>query len=205
MSRTGTGRALAVAALVTATLAACAQGGADYQPGVGSPGVGTLAGAAGGAAAGRWVAGGRNNLAAILAGAAIGGLAGNVLVDGAAENDRRVQARTDAALEDQRRLDFERQSAIQRADVERELREREEFEQWRRERGGAVAARPTAVTGDVLTAQRYLTALGYYTGPIDGIAGPTTQRAVSRFQGDQGLPQTGTVTAGLVDRMRAVL
>jgi peptidoglycan hydrolase-like protein with peptidoglycan-binding domain len=39
--------------------------------------------------------------------------------------------------------------------------------------------------------QRYLRALGFYTGPIDGDYGPKTQQAVSAFQRSVGLTPDG--------------
>ena len=45
--------------------------------------------------------------------------------------------------------------------------------------------------------QRLLAARGYYTGAVDGIAGPATRSAIRRFQRDAGLPVTGAADAGL--------
>lgn len=42
--------------------------------------------------------------------------------------------------------------------------------------------------------QTELTSLGYYAGPIDGIAGAGTQKGIHDLQKDYGLPQTGTIT-----------
>ena len=39
--------------------------------------------------------------------------------------------------------------------------------------------------------QTILRTLGYDVGPIDGIYGPLTSRAVVRFQGDQGINLSG--------------
>ena len=47
-----------------------------------------------------------------------------------------------------------------------------------------------------------LTALAYYAGPIDGLAGPKTRSAVTTFQQRQGQPATGAVTPGLLDQLR---
>lgn len=57
----------------------------------------------------------------------------------------------------------------------------------------AEAARPPS-TAEI---QRLLAARGYYTGAVDGIAGPATRSAIRRFQRDAGLPVTGAVDAGL--------
>jgi peptidoglycan hydrolase-like protein with peptidoglycan-binding domain len=48
------------------------------------------------------------------------------------------------------------------------------------------------VTGDqILQAQQQLRNLGLYRGPVDGIAGPGTQRALRQFQMSNGLAVTG--------------
>ena len=202
---------LTVVLVTGSLLTACAQTGeSGYQPGLGSPGVGTLAGAAGGAALGRWAAGGNNNLAGILGGAAVGALAGNVLMDGPQSQRQRQQAQVDADIAQQRQLDYERQRELQQAQTEREIREREEFEEWKRTRGlqpaaTAPIAAPVATYDGVLTAQRYLTALGYYSGRIDGVSGPATRSAISRFQTDRGLSPTGEVSPVLLQQMRSAL
>ena len=116
-----------VAGVVTLTLAGCENTG-----GTGSPGIGTVAGAAAGAGAGRLLFG--NNTTGMLIGAAAGGLAGNMTLDRQAEARRQEEAAAaqDAAM--QRQLDFERQRALQAYEVEREIEERRLFEQWQRER-----------------------------------------------------------------------
>jgi hypothetical protein len=115
---------LGVAAL---TLAGCENTG-----GISSPGIGTVAGAAAGAGAGRLLFG--NNTTGMLIGGAVGGLAGNMTLDRQAEARRQQEAAAaqDAAM--QRQLDFERQRALQAAETEREIEERRLFEQWQRER-----------------------------------------------------------------------
>jgi Na+/glutamate symporter len=100
--------------------------------GTGSPGVGTVAGAAAGAGAGRLLFG--NNTAGMLIGGAVGGLAGNMTLDRQAEARRQQEAAAARDAEMQRQLDFERQRALQAAEVEREIEERRLFEQWQRER-----------------------------------------------------------------------
>jgi hypothetical protein len=203
--------ALGAVLLSGTLLAACAQtGGSGYQPSLGSPGVGTLAGAAGGAALGRWAAGGNNNLAGILGGAAVGALAGNVLMDGPKGDRQHEQAQVDADVAQQRQLEYERQRQLQQAQTDREIREREAFEEWKRTRGfepapSAAIAGPVNSYGDVVTAQRYLTALGYYDGKIDGVIGPGTRSAVTRFQNDRGLSPNGEVSPGLLQQMRTAL
>ena len=54
---------------------------------------------------------------------------------------------------------------------------------------------------EVLAAQKALARLGYYRGPIDGISGPKTRRAVSDYQSDLGLTPDGSVTRDLVARL----
>ena len=108
------------------TLAGCEFGGTAPA------GVGTVAGAAAGAGAGRLLFG--NSTTGMLIGGAVGGLAGNMALDRQAEERRRQEreASQDAAM--QRQLDFERQRALQAAETEREIEERRLFEQWQRER-----------------------------------------------------------------------
>lgn len=48
-------------------------------------------------------------------------------------------------------------------------------------------------------AQTALASLGFYQGAIDGIAGPATAAAVSRFQTERGLAIDGRVTPALFD------
>jgi hypothetical protein len=50
--------------------------------------------------------------------------------------------------------------------------------------------------------QRALNRRGYYDGPADGSLGPGSRRAISRFQRDNGLQVTGTVTPGLLRALR---
>jgi Na+/glutamate symporter len=121
---------LAVAVLVGSaalTLVACEHGG-----GTGSAGVGTVAGAAGGAGLGRALFG--NSTTGMLIGAAAGGLAGNMALDRPAEQrqQQEVEASRDAAM--RRQLEYERQRALQADEVQRQIEERRLFEQWQRER-----------------------------------------------------------------------
>jgi hypothetical protein len=51
-------------------------------------------------------------------------------------------------------------------------------------------------------AQRYLARLKYYVGVIDGLDGPSTRRAVSIFQKDQGLEVSGSVNETTMQRLR---
>ncbi|MDB9311862.1 glucose-6-phosphate dehydrogenase assembly protein OpcA [Spirulina sp. CS-785/01] len=50
--------------------------------------------------------------------------------------------------------------------------------------------------------QQYLAALGYYTGPIDGIAGGRTQAAIKAAQKDFELEVTGKSSPEFVDRLK---
>ena len=122
--RAATAALVAVLALGTA---ACETGGGS------GAGVGTVGGAALGAGVGRAAFG--NNAGAMLIGGAVGGLAGNMTVDRAAE-ERRVQqqeATRDASA--QRQLDFERQRMLQEDATRRQIQEQREFEEWRRQQG----------------------------------------------------------------------
>ena len=42
---------------------------------------------------------------------------------------------------------------------------------------------------------------GFYRGPIDGVAGPNTRRALEEFQAGEGLPRTGALDAETVERL----
>jgi len=187
-------------------VAACEAGGGGGGPA--SPALGTLGGAAAGGALGSMVGSGRGRTAAIVGGALLGGAAGNQLVDRPVEERQRQQAEASRDREMQRRLDFERQSALQQDQVQREIEERRLFEEWQRERaggGGSFSGAPAAGSADVTTAQRYLIALGYYNGRVDGVAGSGTRAAVQRFQANRGLTQTGTITPDLLQEMRRAL
>jgi peptidoglycan hydrolase-like protein with peptidoglycan-binding domain len=53
----------------------------------------------------------------------------------------------------------------------------------------------------VQLAQQELKSKGLYNGPIDGIAGPETQTAISQFQRQNGLPQTAMLDQQTLDRL----
>ena len=55
----------------------------------------------------------------------------------------------------------------------------------------------------IVTAQRYLKVLGYLDGTIDGIAGPGTVAAASRFQADHGLERDGKIDEVLIEALLA--
>jgi peptidoglycan hydrolase-like protein with peptidoglycan-binding domain/surface antigen len=54
---------------------------------------------------------------------------------------------------------------------------------------------------EVRAAQEALAGLGYYQGPIDGIAGPKTRAAVADYQTDRGLSPDGKVSRELLAQL----
>jgi membrane-bound lytic murein transglycosylase B len=50
--------------------------------------------------------------------------------------------------------------------------------------------------------QSALTKRGYYRGPIDGIIGAASRRAIRAFQTDQGLPVTGLIDRKLLTALQ---
>jgi len=122
-ARVTVGLLLGIAGLM---VAGCENGG------TGSPGIGTVAGAAAGAGAGRLLFG--NSTTGMLIGGAAGGLAGNMTLDRQAEARRQQEREATRDADMQRQLDFERQRALQAAETEREIEERRLFEEWQRER-----------------------------------------------------------------------
>jgi hypothetical protein len=61
----------------------------------------------------------------------------------------------------------------------------------------------TSKSGDVTSAvQSALTKRGYYRGPIDGIIGAGSHRAIRAFQTDQGLPVTGLIDRKLISALQ---
>jgi localization factor PodJL len=65
----------------------------------------------------------------------------------------------------------------------------------------AVNASPPG--NDMVTAQKALSALGYYQGPADGSPSPALRLALSAYQHDQGLPATGAPDSATVTRLQA--
>lgn len=59
-----------------------------------------------------------------------------------------------------------------------------------------------ATTEQIRQAQELLNALGYETGPADGVLSEPTVDAVARFQSDHGLAVTSSVSAALIDQLR---
>lgn len=61
----------------------------------------------------------------------------------------------------------------------------------------AYGASQSTDSGDIiqlLSRQRALAALGFYSGPVDGSYGPVTRRSVRDFQREMGFDQTGALT-----------
>ena len=106
--------------------------GCEADGRTGSLGVGTGAGALGGAAVVGLLGG---STAAMLGGAALGGIAGNMLVDRPADIQKEKGAEASRDRRYQRRLEYERQSQIQEEQVRQEIEEQRLFEQWKSERG----------------------------------------------------------------------
>jgi putative peptidoglycan binding protein len=55
---------------------------------------------------------------------------------------------------------------------------------------------------EVKELQVKLRSFGFNPGPVDGVAGPQTQSAATRYQQARGQPQTGTVDRQLLDQLR---
>lgn len=121
------GTAAALVAILALGTAACEGGGSGA-------GVGTVGGAALGAGVGRAAFG--NNAGAMLIGGAVGGLAGNMTVDRAAEDRRFQQQEAGRDASAQRQLDFERQRMLQEDATRRQIEEQREFDEWRRQQRG---------------------------------------------------------------------
>jgi localization factor PodJL len=51
--------------------------------------------------------------------------------------------------------------------------------------------------------QEKLNQFGYDPGPADGSIGPQTKTALLAYQSDQGIAETGSLTAALIEKMRA--
>jgi peptidoglycan hydrolase-like protein with peptidoglycan-binding domain len=58
---------------------------------------------------------------------------------------------------------------------------------------GATEVQTGSTGPDVIQVQTLLTQRGYSPGPLDGVFGPDTKTAVSRFQSDRGLTIDGIV------------
>jgi hypothetical protein len=64
------------------------------------------------------------------------------------------------------------------------------------------AVTPDASTSLIMSVQNELARLGYYHGPIDGVAGSETERAVRWFQSSDHLPVTGQIDAATRQALR---
>ncbi len=195
----------AVACALVSVLAVASCANQDPDGRAGSVGVGTVGGAGAGALAGRWIAGSNNNALAIGAGALLGGVAGNLLVDRPEDKAQAADAEAARDRDAQRQLELQRQSQIQEAQVEQELQEQRLYEQWKAQQAGAASVTPVSSSADVEQAQRLLIAQGYLTGPADGVAGPGTAAAVRSYQAANGLPITGQITPSLISSLRTTL
>jgi hypothetical protein len=54
----------------------------------------------------------------------------------------------------------------------------------------------------ILAVQRALAQLGYYHGPVDGVVGPQTERAIRWFQSADSLPVTGAIDSATLRALR---
>jgi S1-C subfamily serine protease len=71
---------------------------------------------------------------------------------------------------------------------------------------GAIAQGPSASSRELVTAvQNLLNALGYFSGPINGVAGSKTRSAIREFQRHSGLPVDGQVSETLLNRLTQAL
>ena len=52
--------------------------------------------------------------------------------------------------------------------------------------------------------QSRLARRGYYRGPIDGVLGPGTRRAIRAFQYDEGMPASGWIDGRLLSELRLI-
>ena len=53
-----------------------------------------------------------------------------------------------------------------------------------------------------LAVQRALSQLGYYHGPLDGVVGPQTEKAIRWFQSVDNLPVTGEIDSATLRALR---
>ncbi len=103
----------------------------------------------------------------------------------------------EAAIATRRQADFERMTAEQREARLRQANLDLLLEQWMRTRVSSASMSRV----EVRRAQEFLAHLGFDPGPIDGLVGPRTRRAVQSFEAAHGLPVSGEVTPALIDRM----
>jgi len=70
--------------------------------------------------------------------------------------------------------------------------------------GPAMQLAQVAKGGDAAIAQRALSRLGYYQGPLDANPSLALRTAIAAYQRDQGLPATGAADAALNQRLAVV-
>ncbi len=148
--------------------------------------------------------GGRDNLAfSLMGGAALGGELGSALTNRQVEARPAAEPTAGRRTDDRRQLAYDRQSERQRELVRREVTKQRLFEDVRRER--LSAPDPKRTTASIATAQRYLKAQGFYDGHVDGVMGQQTRDAIVRYQARNNLPQDGSITPVMIDKMRSAL
>ena len=59
-------------------------------------------------------------------------------------------------------------------------------------------------TVDILKVQKQLTALNYNPGPVDGIMGSKTRKAIMNFQNDNGITANGKLDAMTLNKLNAL-
>lgn len=73
---------------------------------------------------------------------------------------------------------------------------------------GSVAAKAATADGkdlsNVKIVQQVLADLGYAPGPVDGALGTSTARAISAFQHDRKMPETGRISPELLGELKRV-
>jgi localization factor PodJL len=139
--------------------------------------------------------------AVVMGRVVLGGMAAERL----AEPDHNGARAETANLDARRKLDFDRVTELQNDQLRRTVVAHRLYELWRWERVGIEPPTAAVATDEVRTAQRLLRALGFYTGAIDGRAGPRTAKAVRRFEAKKGLVETGVITPELIAQLRAAL
>lgn len=196
-------------ALAAGCVAALGLAGCTGDAGSGIAGSGFGGGALAGAAGAGTLAGvaARNSsplvqTAAILGSAALGGFLGDRYVDQPREQSRQQAATAQQDANMQRQLDYQRQSTLQAEQTRKEIEEQRLFEEWKQQRGAGVTTASVS-SADVLTTQRLLRGLGYYSGPLDGSYGPQTRSAIMAFERSKGMPATGNITPALQQQLRA--
>ena len=160
--------------------------------------LGALGGAGAGALAGRLIAGKHDNTGAIVGGALVGGLGG--MLGTSAYNRNKQQQQQQQATQQQ--LAYTQAQLAQQEALNQQLESQRVYQQWGAARGYVP---PPPDPAQVEDAQRMLTALAYYNGPVDGQMGPMTSAAIANFQRRQGQPVNGAFTPGLLDQLRVCM